>query len=62
MSSVCITIKMNVPDEIISISDKATHEWLRDYFYRLAGSNDGSEFLANLTLNDSTVDIVEERT
>lgn len=55
MNTAIITVKIkNIPE----MSDEDTIKYLEKYFYTLAGSNDGSEFLANLTLNNSTVDII----
>lgn len=37
-----------VIENIPANNEEEAKKWLKDYFYELAGSNDGSEFLANL--------------
>lgn len=44
---VVIGITINVPEEVTLLPDKERIKYVRDYLYNLAGSNDGSEFLAN---------------
>lgn len=60
MATVNVAVKVDVPDSVTNSGKRATLQWLKEYFYELAGSNDGSEFLANLPINDKTVEITME--
>ena len=49
-AKITIVVK-NVPFS----SKESAIKWLEEYFYALAGSNDGSEFLANLPISNTNV-------
>ncbi len=52
--NVFICFPVRVPDEILSQGKAKACQWIKEYMYELATSNDGSEILANMKIDVNT--------